>query len=823
VAFPPGAVADCGDCQGVELRIVPSRFWIMNLLPVASVDQETGTLKTAQPGTYPLGRNGMTDRDNAWIENSLSVLDEPGEWVRDASQGLLYLWPHDRQPGPELAVPVLTELVRVEGRIDYDGPRDTPVQGLVFRGLTFTGGDRYPWHGRTGWGLQHDWECFDRPTSLLRFRGAERCVVEDCQFRDSGHTGIRLDLHCQHIRVAGNQLHNLGGAGVLLAGYGPGTKDVNRRNGIVNNYMHHVGQEYWGCGAIFAWQSGENRIAHNHIAHVPYTGILATGRISRSDPGPGECSRTIRWHEVPESFRTGTWQQREPYLHARENVIEYNEIHNAMERLGDGNCIYVSGAGGGNVVRFNYCHDCSGRYMNAVIRCDDDQHGTTLHGNICCRTGGHGEGFISKGDNDITNNIVADLRPVARHRGYIVFPYGSIAGSTIQRNILYSCGPDQKPYHHGVASGRHGSPPKLEDTDTDCNLYWCTVDDRWATEHVQDQRSSGNETNSIRADPLFVDIAAGDFRFQPDSPAPALGIVPLDAARAGLEAPYRQRFIGRRLRTSIHPGDQTYRAGLTVTITCDDPSAEIRYSLDGSEPKRDSWNYEGPFELERAATVRAKAFAPGATDVVGAQAHFAPPPPPIVEDFESTRVGNPAPSASTAEDPQGLAYTARVSDRQAAGGDRSLQFLDGPGQRYLWTPHVYYRCRFAEGQMIGAFDLWVDQAMSFSYQWRQYADGYCNGPSVTVLPGGVVSHEGRELLKIPTGRWVRFEVACALADQATGQFTLRVRLTGEAEPREFTSLSHDPEFERLDWVGFVTKAEEEAVCFVDNILVQPRQ
>jgi hypothetical protein len=125
--------------------------------------------------------------------------------------------------------------------------------------------------------------------------------------------------------------------------------------------------------------------------------------------------------------------------------------------------------------------------------------------------------------------------------------------------------------------------------------------------------------------------------------------------------------------------------------------------------------------------------------------------------------------------------------------------------------------------MIGAFDLWVDQAMSFSYQWRQYDKGYCNGPSVTVLPGGVVSHEGRELLNIPTGRWVRFEVTCALGDQAADQFVLRVRLPGEAEPRAFTSLVHDAEFERLDWVGFVTKAEEEAVCFVDNILVRPTE
>ena len=428
VQFPEGAVSSYADLADVELRIVPSHFWIMNLLPVESIDENTKILRTAVPGTYPLGKNGMTDRDNAWIENAVEVLDEPGEWVLDSSKGKLYLWATGEKPGDNIVIPALTELVRAEGKIDYEGPTDTPVRGIVFRGLTFTHGDRYPWQGRTGWGLQHDWECFDKPTGLLRFRGAERCCIEDCEFKNSGHTAIRMDLHCQDIRVAGNHIHDLGGVGVLMAGYGPGTKDVNRKNVVANNYIHHIGREYWASVGIFAWQSGDNHIAHNHIHHVPYTAILSTGRISRTPPGPGECSRTIRWHETPDEFRKWSWKQREPYLHSRKNLIEYNEIHNAMEVLGDGNCIYVSGAGGGTIVRRNFCHDCTGPYMNAVIRCDDDQHDTLMEDNICCRTGGYGEGFISKGDNDIVNNVIADLRPVRNHRGYIVFPYGDITG-----------------------------------------------------------------------------------------------------------------------------------------------------------------------------------------------------------------------------------------------------------------------------------------------------------------------------------------------------------------------------------------------------------
>jgi len=212
VQFPPGAVKRYANLKDVELVIVPCHFWIMNVLPIESIDEATCTLKTAVPATYPPGKNGMTDRDNAWIENALEVLDEPGEWVLDTSQGLVYLWPDGDRPGDGVVAPTLTELVRVEGRIDYEGPVDTPVKGLVFQGLTFTQGDRFGWHGRTGWGLQHDWECFDKPTALVRLRGAEGCAIEDCEFANSGHTAVRLDLHCQENRIAGNHIHHVGGS-----------------------------------------------------------------------------------------------------------------------------------------------------------------------------------------------------------------------------------------------------------------------------------------------------------------------------------------------------------------------------------------------------------------------------------------------------------------------------------------------------------------------------------------------------------------------------------------------------------------------------------
>jgi chitobiase/beta-hexosaminidase-like protein/parallel beta helix pectate lyase-like protein len=818
--FPEGAVSVCANLADAELRIVPSHFWVMNLLPIESIDESTNTIRTAQPGTYPLGRNGMADRDNAWIENALEVLDEPREWVLDTSNSRLYFWPPEGTPSDDIVAPTLTELIRVEGQIDYEGPTDTPVEGLAFQGLTFTHGDRCPWHGRTGWGLQHDWECFDKPTALLRFRGAQRCAVEDCQFMNSGHTAIRMDLHCQDIRVVGNHIHHIGGVGVLMAGYGPGTKDVNRNNVVANNLIHHIGLEYWGSVAIFAWQSGENQIAHNHIHHIPYTAILSTGRINRTPPGPAECSRTVRWNETSEAFRGWPWKQREPYLHSRNNSIEFNDIHNAMEVLGDGNCIYVSGAGGGTIVRHNFCHDCTGRYMNAVIRCDDDQHDTLMEGNICCRTGGYGEGFISKGDNDIVSNVIADLRPLQRHRGYIVFPYGNITGARIEGNVLYSRHEGQILYHHSQTSSR--GTPRLVDAQVDNNLYFCTEDEHWADDHLKQQREKGNEAHSRQADPQFVDIDRDDFGFPADSPAAALGIRPLDTLQTGLEPEYRQRLLGRPIRTNIQPPGQMLRRPLTISITCSDPQAKIRYTLDGTEPSPASPLYAGPFKLSQAATVCAKAFATGAADLIGATVLYTPPPAPILEDFESLPVGATTPEATTTEDAELKQYTARVTDQNAAGSRRSLRFTDGPGQKASYTPHVYYRRTYQEGTMAGSFDVFVDAQAEVSYQWRQYEKDYITGPQILIEPGGRVTHQDKLLTIIPAGQWIRFELRSKLGDGANGRFDLAVTPTN-ASPQQFNALPCDPHFQRLDWIGFVSRSKNASIHHIDNIRVHPQR
>jgi hypothetical protein len=54
---------------------------------------------------------------------------------------------------------------------------------------------------------------------------------------------------------------------------------------------------------------------------------------------------------------------------------------------------------------------------------------------------------------------------------------------------------------------------------------------------------------------------------------------------------------------------QAFIGATRVSMSTRTPGAEIRYTLDGASPDRDSTPYGGPFELKHSATVRARAFS----------------------------------------------------------------------------------------------------------------------------------------------------------------------------------------------------------------------
>lgn len=529
--FPEGQLKNWPNVKDVEIVIIPTRDWMMNILPLESVDEEAGIAYTAIDATY-----GMFRR-NCWVENVLEALDEPGEWVLNTMEKKVYLWPRSQS---KVVAPTLLELIRVEGKIDKEGPEDIPVRNLRFRGITFMHGERYTL-AEDDAGLQHDWDMLDKDNAMLRLRGAENCVIENCHFLHSGSGAIRIDLYGINNKITDNHIEQLGGGGILLCGYGPGTKDVNKNNLVYNNNIHHVGILYWHSPGIFLWQSGENRVANNLIHHTNYSGMIISGCVHRFFDAPDnrEQVRTIRWNEIGELPQNFEYEDVSSYLHSRNNIIELNEIHNVMQILGDGNGIYIRGAGSGNIIRRNYVHHLVAETgKQSGIRTDGGQMDALISENIIYKC--TSQGMTLKLNNRFENNIICDIfypRIV-----YLKLVEGPMEGASNKRNIFYSFSSgctfisEPSPGTGRVGEDRRGrAPARMEDVDSDYNIYYCKEDSGVAAKTLERLHSYGVDAHSRIEDPMFVDPENGDFRFKPGSPALEMGIEPIDMSKIGLQ------------------------------------------------------------------------------------------------------------------------------------------------------------------------------------------------------------------------------------------------------------------------------------------------
>lgn len=541
VDFEEGQIKDWPNISDVELRFMPVP-WTMNLIPLESVDMKNRVAWLDREATAPLCAKG----DGIRVENVIEYMTEPGMWCVSTQAGYVYYWPKETGDGKvdldHVYVPSLQEFIRVEGDVDLMGPVDQPVKNIHFEGLTFIHGktDRVA-KGYKGTGIQHDWEMYDKGTALLRFRGAESCSVKGCHFHSTSGSGIRLDLHCQKILIENNLFNRIGIMGVLLCGYGPGSKDVNKNNCVRNNIITRCGEEYWHGHGIFLWQSGQNLIENNHIYDsarkaIGLCGVRVTILIK---PGHAfdEASKTIRWHEIDKSMDQSLEEDVRylPFLHTRNNVVKNNEVSNVLLKIADGAAINVSGAGEGNHILNNYIHHLSTYKSSGAVRVDDWQRGTTIEGNIVYMS--NGCGFTRKNYNHLINNIVVDVNCRKGYLRFASYPNERAAyGSMVRNNIFYDTGDEAIFFHGGYLISKGASQPR--NCNIDDNVYYVSDAPKAGQEHLQHFRKEGIESHSLNADPMFEDITRQNFGLKKESPALALGFTPIDQSLIGLRDDY---------------------------------------------------------------------------------------------------------------------------------------------------------------------------------------------------------------------------------------------------------------------------------------------
>jgi hypothetical protein len=265
-----------------------------------------------------------------WLENAREFLDAPGEFFLDRTGGTLR---YVVRPGenPAAAVFIRPEL---ESLIVLAGTIDAPVHDLHFEGLTFahTGWTRPNQHGfvdvqanslipadlsaAADPQYRHN-QRKDRIPAAFQAFTSDRIVVRACRFVHLGGTGVMFTHGGDDNVIEGNSFFDVAAGGIELgddAARPTNPRLFPRRNRIANNFLAHIGEDYFGSVAILGYYTDGSLITHNEIAAIPYTAV-SQGWGWGNPPAPAD-SRAIR--------------------------ITHNRVTNYMRRLDDGGGLYTT-------------------------------------------------------------------------------------------------------------------------------------------------------------------------------------------------------------------------------------------------------------------------------------------------------------------------------------------------------------------------------------------------------------------------------------------------------------------------------------------------
>lgn len=473
-----------------DARLVMLQKWTDLHVPILAVDASARVATLAADKPRP---DWMSEADaRYWIENVPDALDAPDEWFLDRATGeLRYLVPTGLDPNAaEVVAPRLTEIVRVQG----DAGARKPVDGVAFRGLTFAHTDyEMPAGGMIS------------PQAAVPVRGAFRVehavggVIEDCRFENLGGYALDLGRGAQRWRVSRCEITGIGGGGVRIGEPGdrqPDAFTASHSHAVSDCDIHALGRVFAPAVGVIIFQSGTNRIVHNAIHDLYYTAV------------------SVGWN----------WGYQE--TPCRENLIAFNHLYDIGQgRLSDMGGVYTLGIQTGTVVRNNLIHDVvSYDYGGWGLYTDEGSTGIVLEDNVVyrCKSAGFHQHYGR--DNVVRNNVIAFNREhqLMRTRDE---EHNSF---TFTNNLVF--------FDSGVLLG---SSWKNDRFVIHGNLYWDTraggdpAKMKFAGGTWEQWRARGHDTNSVIADPLFVDAAKQDFRLQPGSPALKLGFRPVDVSQVG--------------------------------------------------------------------------------------------------------------------------------------------------------------------------------------------------------------------------------------------------------------------------------------------------
>lgn len=474
--------ADWRNLPDVEIQFLT--LWVCMRTNVQAVNEADRVVTMDRNSGMRLTSDFSKEGAPFVIENVFEALAEPGQWYLDRGEGKLYYLPlpgEDPQTA-DVVAPCLCELVRLEG----GEAEEEAAECLRFEGLTFAYNE---WTPPADYARSSQ-ACTDVPGAITA-RHARNCAFHNCQFVHLGTYAVDLAEACRDIAIRGCHLRDLGAGGVKIW-------HGCRRNIVADCEIGDGGILYPSAVGVLIGKASGNQVLHNHIHDLYYSGV------------------SVGW----------TWGYAEGDAYG--NLIEWNHIHDIGKgKLSDMGGVYCLGVQPGTRIRYNLIHHVRARsYGGWALYTDEGSSHILLEHNICHDTSKQGFHQHYGRENVVRNNIFA----FAGDSQLIYSRVEPHLGFVFERNIVIG---------EGLPMWQNDYGPKGRRMEADLNLYWDVRGtpvlnaDGETRRGLSEWQALGYDRRSIVADPRCADLAARNFALAADSPALALGFMPIDLTDVG--------------------------------------------------------------------------------------------------------------------------------------------------------------------------------------------------------------------------------------------------------------------------------------------------
>lgn len=386
--------------------------------PVQSISGNLITMQQPAWNNNNFGYDTFTSPHRAgplYLTNAYEFLDTPGEWYLNRGTGDLYYIPPAGQNINNLSV----ELPTLQSLVNLGGTYDAPAHHITFSGITFTGTS---WLGpssnqgyvdqQTGAYIAGNWNwpgfssCHNgcpqfeaaRPNwyqspAAVQISAANNITITESQFFNLGQTAIGIGndanahasgvgLGASNITIDRSEIARTSAGGIVVGGvradahHPSDQRMVNRDITISNNRIHDIGVEHRGIVSVLTTYVTNATISHNEVYNMPYTGMSMGYGWGANDAGGSNHYADRGLYNYQPRYSTPTT--------ATNNRLIGNYIHDVMQQMNDGGCIYTLSANQGGLISENYCLRSNG-YFGLYF--DEGSRYWTARNNVFSNTG----------------------------------------------------------------------------------------------------------------------------------------------------------------------------------------------------------------------------------------------------------------------------------------------------------------------------------------------------------------------------------------------------------------------------------------------------